>query len=166
MTNPARAQTLLRASPCDYAADDTVADLTDLRGVAVDASGYVYVADETGGTVRVLDGVTGAQVGEVACAKCAGVTFDPATGCVFVGSIDKDHVYQFEAWPSLAKVQTFGDDSDLDHPAGIAVDGDTVYVASQNSNEILAFSIASGAFLRTVVAAVPDQLEGIALSGC
>jgi hypothetical protein len=54
----------------------------------------------------------------------------------------------------------------MTHPAGLAVDGDALYVADQDSLRILQFDIPTGALVRVVVDQLPDDPEWITLSPC
>jgi hypothetical protein len=54
----------------------------------------------------------------------------------------------------------------MTHPAGIAVDGDSLYVAEQDGLSLLEFDVPSANFTRVVLEGLPDDPEWITLSSC
>lgn len=85
-----------------------------------------------------------------------------------MGSILENAVLQFSAWPSMTLERRFGSNAGrhLSHPAGTAVYGESIFVASQNTRAILEFDLKNGKYIRTVVRNLPDDPESIIFSGC
>jgi DNA-binding beta-propeller fold protein YncE len=54
----------------------------------------------------------------------------------------------------------------LMHPTGITAYGDTLFVAEQQSNVVIAFNITSERYIRTIIPRITDPVEQIILSNC
>jgi hypothetical protein len=143
-------------------------DGISVRGIAFDSAGFLYEAVEETGVI-VLNFTTGEQVALLSCDDCIGVVYDTATDTLFAGSNGDDAIYQFNVYPNLTKVRTFGgedDGSGLAHPAGLAVYAGSLFVNSQDTNSILKYNITSGAFVGAILTDAPDKLEALILSPC
>lgn len=97
------------------------------------------------------------------------------TNTIFSGSTDNDEVYQFTVWTnndddgnvgSMSKINTFAKKDKLEHPAGLAVYNNSLYVASQKTARIVEFDITTNEYLGTVVSKLGDDLEDLVISWC
>jgi hypothetical protein len=124
----------------------------------------LYVAEEFSSSVLKL--CHGVVRNKLMVHKPIGVLVDERARLLFVGS----------RWRKRPRVAAFSVDTfeqvrefthrHMTHPAGIAVDGDRLYVAEQDSKSVLEFAIGTGAFVRFVVKDLPDDPEWITLSSC
>mmetsp|Transcript_14189 Transcript_14189/g.29104 ORF Transcript_14189/g.29104 Transcript_14189/m.29104 type:complete len:390 (+) Transcript_14189:67-1236(+) len=157
-----------RESDHDHNRDDDKKDMSKIRGVALDAAGLLYVADQQKGLV-VYNMTTSQMLGSTTCYQCIGVYYDKASDSIFSGSESKNEVYQIAPWPSLERVATLGKDSGglLSHPAGLAAHNNTLFVVSQDKRLVLKFDIPTGHYQGIAVAHTLDNdMEGLILSPC
>ena len=55
----------------------------------------------------------------------------------------------------------------MNHPTGLAVDADTLFVAEQSMNVVLTFNITTQRFIRQIIGPMAnDGIESIILSDC
>lgn len=102
-----------------------------------------------------------------------GLYFDAGTGLVFLGvkpvsGKGDGAVYGLD--PSLHVIRTSYTDSSMNHPAGMTVFANTLYVLEQANDKLLSFDIPSGHFLSVVIPSFStfgfSQAEQIILSSC
>ena len=136
-----------------------------LRGLAVDASGCVHVADKHADTIwHYCPG----SVDTMTKIKAPiDLTVDGET--LYVGSFSSKHPAVFAldlASPpdSLGKrvVRNFTHPTLL-HPAGLLVNAQKLYVLEQTRRALLAFHADSGEYDRTILTLLPDAPEKILL---
>lgn len=135
------------------------------RGLA-SFEGCLFAAEE--GSDAVFRLCNGALTATIPIRKPIGLVVDPIRRLLFVGSreargarvvaLDLDS-------PSFSEVQRFTRPQ-MTHPAGLALDGDRLYVAEQDARQLLEFDIPSGKLNRVVVDGLPDAPEWIVLSRC
>jgi len=123
-------------------------------GVAVSDQGRVYVTDTAARRVFVFDPETKkvsflGQSGPGRLAKPTGVAID-GDGRVFVADATLNRVFGYT--PDGALVMAVGRDGDLKAPSGLAADRERkiLYVADSSKHEVLCYSTADGASLRTI----------------
>jgi len=156
------------------------ADGEELRSLAFnDQTGVLYVADETQNAVLAYD--SRAQVWNSSLSFSVtdpvGLYLDAPRQLLYVGSNDAPSaVFAYDVSASAAGLgrltQTFKDRG-LSHPAGLlvvdaAAGSPTLLALSQDTNTLLAFDAATGAFIRVVIDAdqFDDTVEQIMLSPC
>ena len=97
----------------------------DLAGLAVDASGNVYIADSGSGTVEEWNATTRtlSTLVFLGLVRPVGVAVDGSGNVYITDSIDSSGGYAIKEWN--AATQTLGTliSSGLAYPAGVAVDG-------------------------------------------
>ena len=128
-----------------------------LRGSKAEPQGQLWVANQDLDMVVAVDHL-GRFIGQVPVPNPIGLTFCPDQALVFVGSKKGNQgnpgaVFAIDP-ATRAVVRTYqlpATEGTLDHPAGLSVHGNTLYVAEQTANAVLAFDIPSGRFVKVVV---------------
>ncbi|KAJ1639207.1 hypothetical protein T492DRAFT_938165 [Pavlovales sp. CCMP2436] len=133
------------------------------RGLA-SFEGCLYAAEEGEGAIFKL--CEGHVVATVPLLKPIGLLIDEHRRLLFAGS----------RWSGRPRVVAIDLDTHqikqeyrhagMTHPAGIAVDGDSLYVAEQDGLALLEFDVPSANFTRVVLEGLPDDPEWITLSNC
>ena len=148
--------------------DDT--GLSSPRGVAVDRSGDVFIADNGNNRV-VVDKPTGSggytqSVVDARVSYPAGVAVDPA-GDVFIADTDNGRVVVDKPDGSGGYTQSVVDDTRLSDPAGVAVDGSgDVFIADTSNNRVVVDQPdGTGSYTQSVVDAGVSYPEGVAVDG-
>jgi DNA-binding beta-propeller fold protein YncE len=138
-------------------------DLSDSRppdalvkpyGVAVSPAGLVFVTDTASRRVFVFDQErrTVTFLGDKGTAKLSkptGIAVGP-DGSVFVADATLNRIFVFG--PDLRLSIAIGREGELESPAGLAVDGQRglLYVADSKKHQVLCYSTADGAAVRTI----------------
>ena len=117
-------------------------DLDDPHGIAIDATGRVFVLDETDGWVQEFD-QDGTFVQGWAAPGGRALAVSPTTGNLFVVHGSQCRVTEYTSAGSV--VRTFGScapgDDQLETPLGVAVAADgTVYVVDTGTDQLHRFS--------------------------
>ena len=138
----------------DSAAPEVPDALVKPYGVAAGSDGRVYVTDTASRRVFVFDAerrlVT--FIGDRQPAKLAkptGIAIAP-TGTIFVADATHNRIFGYS--PAGDLVIAIGRDGELESPAGMAVDADRqlLYVADAKKHQVLCYSTADGAAVRTI----------------
>jgi len=136
-----------------------------LRGIAVDKkAGKLYIANNDNSvSVYLADG----SIFKVLKVDTPiGLFMDHPSGTLYVGSNAKAgsfvYAYSAENWKLLQVYQ----DINLQHPAGIAVYNDTLYVVSQTNRILVSFDVPTGRFREVVIPNFPDDPEQLLISPC
>lgn len=114
----------------------------------------------------------GNYVGKIKVKNPVGMIYDHSRNMVFVGSKKSSKstgsVFGIDVL-SMKIIKTFtllGGET-MSHPTGIAINGDTLFVAEQTMNVVLTFNITTERFLHQVIGPMEnDGIEHIALSDC
>ncbi len=111
-----------------------------VRGIAFDANGYLYVADEPANQVTVV-AADGSYLGAITgVSGPVGLFFDAASQLLYIGSPGNQSVYSYDTsnapGGSFTATQVLND-SDLDKVSGIALDSSgNIYTGDRKSNKI------------------------------
>lgn len=131
-----------------------------VRGIAIDnINGLLFVAEENFNVVLVYDinnkfkNVYNITNGKSSFKPIAiEYNSDYFESIVFVGDDDKDLVYAFKVTRDGYSIFWTSESNDnLDHPAGIAVSNDVLYVVSQNAGRIVRYDPSNGNYEKTIV---------------
>ncbi len=114
----------------------------------------------------------GRYVDKVKIKNPIGLLYSPALGLIFVGSKKSSKstgaVFAINVTSrAIAKTYTLLGGSTMDHPTGLAIHEDTLFVAEQSMNVVLSFNVTSGRYITQVVGTLnADGVEHIMLSDC
>lgn len=127
----------------------------------------ILIANEDLNGVAVVSSETGLISEIIPVEKPIGLFYDRHTDIVYIGSKSKKFGGAVYALDGL-NLQVLGVFTlkDMDHPTGLTVHGDVLYVCDQSMNSILAFDTKTQEYLDTVVREMPDKVEQIVLSDC
>jgi len=138
-----------------------------IRGICSDDNDLIYVAVETLNCVLVYDmNKDYKNVYNITWSKHAdpigvreGSPYYP--NYLFVGDANNNSIIAFKVSNNgFEQLWVSQHTTDLDHPAGIAVGPDAIYVVSQNKNRILRFDPLKGTYLKTLVDFSNDKIVG------
>lgn len=138
----------------------------EVRGITFDNEGIIYVAVKENGVFR-FD-LEGFNVGLLPITKPIALWYDANRRALYAGSNKGKHSVVYEWDVVLGKVnRTLGiDDKQLSHPAGIVSYKDTLYVISQDENEIVSYDLSTGLYKRSIYHGFPSAGEQLILSAC
>ena len=133
--------------------------------------GTLWIANENLHRVIIVDSL-GRFVARVKVKNPIGLLYVPEKDWVFVGSKKSNketgavyavNVTSFE----VMKKYTLLGGSTMDHPTGLAVYDDILYVAEQSMNVVLSFNVTSGRYIKQVIGKLNvDGIESLTLSDC
>jgi hypothetical protein len=133
---------------------------------------HLWIANLDHNKVIIVDS-TARERGFISVHSPIGMYYDALRGIVYVGSKSKKSVggggavYGIEINTlSIVKTFTIIGKVGLMHPTGITAYGDTLFVAEQQSNVVIAFNITSERYIRTIIPRITDPVEQIILSNC
>lgn len=127
----------------------------------------MWVANEDLDGVAIVDIKTGVMHDIVIIHSPIGLFYDKTSGLVFVGSKAKHWgggVYAIS--PQSLRVVANYTTNRMNHPTGIAVYQDILYVAEQVLGEILVFRVSTQEYLGRIVKKTPGQIELLLISDC
>ena len=127
----------------------------------------ILIANEDLNGVAVVSSETGLISEIIPVEKPIGLFYDEHTDVVYIGSKSKKFsgaVYALDGL-NLQILGIFAVEG-MDHPAGIAVHGDVLFVCDQTQNIVVAFDTRTQEYLGIVVKDFPDKVEQIILSNC
>ena len=131
------------------------------RGVAIDATGNVYIADSGNNAVRkwnVSDNTVSVVV-ETGLSAPRGVAVD-AAGNVYIADT---YNHAIRKWNAASDTVTTLVAAGLDYPTGVAVDrGGNVYIADSDNHEVKKWNVANGS-VRTLVSSGLGAVGGVAV---
>ena len=136
-----------------------------------DGPGTLWIANENLHRVIIVDSL-GRYVARVKVKNPIGLLYVPEKDWVFVGSKksnkDTGAVYAVNVTSlEIMKKYTLLGGSTMDHPTGLAVYDDILYVAEQSMNVVLSFNVTSGRYIKQVIGKLNvDGIESLALSDC
>jgi DNA-binding beta-propeller fold protein YncE len=141
-----------------------------LRGIAFDQNKQVlYIADETQNAVLAYDAVNNQLVSSLSIpiTSPVGLYIDPVSYILYIGSKNKHN--------SLVGAFSLSDrsflynysDSTLEHPAGIALYQDQLFVLGQKAGTLLVFNTTDQSTItNSLISNFPDTVEQIIVSYC
>jgi len=148
--------------------------------VAVDGSGYVYVANSGGAfanTVSVFAPGTsmlvGSPVSAIASGVCSGsftgpssLVFNPSDGTanggmITIGTQSTLYAVTADSFESGAPVCVRSDTTSVSDPTGLAVSGNKVYTAEEGTNTATIYDLAFSSLLQTI--SLPNYARGVAV---
>lgn len=94
-----------------------------------------------------------------------GLYIDPVSHTLFIGSNGTPSTVLAYNLDTRALVQTF-ENSGLQHPAGLVVYQDQLYVISQTPETLMQFNVTSGEYVGTPITQFDDTPEQIFFSPC
>lgn len=141
----------------------------DLRGME---HGYVggvlnlFVADKQKGVL--IYSATGTLLEVINVTNAVGLKFITTTtdNKLYIGSSTDDAVYEY-SFASKKLTRKFTSSS-LDHPAGVTVFEDTLFVLNQKGKTLQTYNLTTGKFIDDILSKsdLPDVVESIILSWC
>lgn len=127
----------------------------------------IWIANENIDGVAVADINTGI-IHDIVVVHCPiGLFFDETSGLIFIGSKAKHWgggVYAVS--PKTLRIVANYTTHRMNHPTGITVHQDILYVAEQTRGEILVFRVSTQEYLGRIVKKTPGQIELLLLSDC
>ncbi|BAU52226.1 putative Ig domain-containing protein [Mucilaginibacter gotjawali] len=129
------------------------------QGMAVDASGNVYVVDNNG-VIKVFNS-SGTNTGTFGSGLTnpVGMVFD-ASGNAYVLDASTKKVYEFNAGGTLVNTLTI---TGLNNPQAIAIDASgNLYIANQGANSIIKANSSTGAVIQTITSNI-NAPTGVAI---
>ena len=137
----------------------------------VEAMHQLWIANEDLHRIVIVNS-NGQYVGKVKVRNPLGLLFDEQKRMVFVGSKksnkDTGSIYgiSIDTLEIVKKFTLLGGET-MNHPTGLAVDTDTLFVAEQSMNVVLTFNITTERFIRQIIGPMAnDGIESIVLSDC
>jgi outer membrane protein assembly factor BamB len=127
----------------------------------------LWIANEDINGIVIVPLNTGLATNIVVIKSPIGLYYDIQSNLVFVGSKEKHWggaVYAVD--PNYLKVVRTYTTNRMNHPSGIVVYDNVLYVAEQILGAIFAFNVQTGSFIRRIVKNTPGQIEQLALSSC
>ena len=127
----------------------------------------MWIANEDFNGVVVVDLETGVGTNVVFIESPIGLHYDEIRDVVYVSSKQKHRhggVYAVDR-KTLRIVQEFREDR-MEHPTGMVVYDNILYVAEQIESAILSFDIKSGKFIEKITKHIPGDLEQLILTYC
>ena len=131
----------------------------------------LWVANENLHRVLIVDNL-GRFVGTVKIKNPVGLFYDRTKNIVFVGSKKSSKntgaVFGIDIMTRrVVKVFTLLGGETMNHPTGIVVSGDVLFVAEQTMNVVLTFNITSERYIKEIIGKMSNGgVEHIALSDC
>eukprot|EP01089_Gocevia_fonbrunei_P009915 TRINITY_DN2236_c0_g1_i1.p1 TRINITY_DN2236_c0_g1~~TRINITY_DN2236_c0_g1_i1.p1 ORF type:complete len:314 (+),score=54.59 TRINITY_DN2236_c0_g1_i1:3-944(+) len=135
------------------------------RGLALDAAGNIYFASETANVIEVFN-PSGSPTGTIQVDTPIGVHVDQANNMLYVGSNGATKaIYSYNIANSLSITAKYTQ-SGFGHPAGIAVINGVLYALDQKHLSLVAWNVASSAYLGTIVSGFGDAPEDLLAVSC
>lgn len=137
----------------------------------VDALQQLWIANENLHRIIVVDNI-GKYIGKIKVKNPVGMVFDKEKKMVFVGSKKSSKntgaVFGINInTRRVEKIFTILGGQAMNHPTGLAVSGDTLFVGEQSMNVVLTFNITSERYMREIINHMSNGgIEHIALSKC
>ena len=137
----------------------------------VEGPGTLWIANENLHRVIIVDNL-GRFVARVKVKNPIGMLYVPEREWVLVGSKksnkDTGAVYAVNVTSlEIMKKYTLLGGSTMDHPTGLAVYEDILFVAEQSMNVVLSFNLTSGRYIKQVIGKLNvDGIESLTLSDC
>ena len=131
----------------------------------------LWVANENLHRVLIVDSM-GKFVGTIKIKNPVGLFFDRPRNMVFVGSKKSSKstgaVFGVNIFTKrVVKLFTLLGGETMNHPTGIVVSGDVLFVAEQSMNVVLTFNVTSERYIKEIIGKMNyGGIEHIALSGC
>jgi hypothetical protein len=139
--------------------------------VWVEAMHQLWIANEDLHRIVIVNN-NGQYVGKVKIRNPLGLLYDGKRRIVYVGSKksnkDTGSVYgiSIDTLNIVTRFTLLGGET-MNHPTGLAVDADTLFVAEQSMNVVLTFNITTQRFIRQIIGPMAnDGIESIILSDC
>jgi len=137
----------------------------DPRGLTIGPDGKLYVASATD-VIFVVDLSSGSVVNSLKADKPIDVITYKHLILYGVRGTKGDSSFIIAYEPSKSRVVFNMTDSHLNHPAGMAVVGDILYVLSQTNMKLLSFDLVKQKFNGVIVDSLPDYPEGLTIVFC
>jgi len=134
------------------------------RGITLDGEKRLYVANDLDGVI-VYNISSGYINHTIEIPRPIGLFYDFITNLLYVGSDDTNPTVISFVLPSMNLKQVFSD-SKMTHPSGILVYNEILYVLSNDNKKLIAFDVATGKKIGTIISKFPDKPEQIILSPC
>jgi len=141
----------------------SIVDVLNPRGLAFGKDGYLYVASQGLDQIVVVNATTGIIEDQISATKPVGVI--AYNEYILFGTRGKSTDIEAFSTKSLKKEWKITN-SNLNHAAGMAVDGNTLYVVSQETKQILSFDLVTQKYIGIVLDQLPDFPECIQLIHC
>jgi len=138
----------------------------DVRGLAFDKEGVLYVANKQEGVV--LYDLDGFKLGSFEMPAPIGLTYDARNNFLYAGSdagVDSQ-IYEWDLSKGTIHRKLGKEDKALVHPAGLITYKDSLYVISQDVDSILVYNLLTGNYKRTIYHGFPTAGEQLVLSEC
>ena len=165
------------ASAEGYYADREIAELNQGSGASSSSTSspttaaiysYLWICEENTNRVYIVD-AEGALVETVKVKKPIGIYVDYAKSIVLIGSKGKKKEggggvtsFDIASRRAMRSFSLIG----MNHPTGVLVHEDSVYVADQGAGAVYLFDYASGRFVKNIYPHGVDALEQIFLTTC
>lgn len=139
--------------------------------VWVEAMHQLWIANEDLHRIVIVNS-NGQYVGKIKVRNPLGLLYDDRRRLVFVGSKksnkDTGSVYGISIDTlNIGKKFTLLGGETMNHPTGLAVSSDVLFVAEQSMNVVLTFNITTERFIRQIIGPMAnDGIESIVLSDC
>jgi hypothetical protein len=131
----------------------------------------LWIANEDLHRILLVD-YNGKYVGKIKIKNPIGLVYDLKRSLVYVGSKksskDTGAVYGIDIFTKkvVKKFSLLGGET-MNHPTGLAVSGDTLFVAEQKLNVVLTFNITTERYMKQIISKMSGGgIEHIALSYC
>ena len=131
----------------------------------------LWIANEDLHRIIIVDS-NGKYVGKVKVKNPVGLIYNQNRNLVFVGSKkgskSTGSVYGIDAFTQkIVKTFTLLGGETMNHPTGLAVSGDTLFVGEQSMDVVLTFNVTTERFLRQIIGRMNSGgIESIVLSDC
>ena len=138
-----------------------------IRGLAYNTKlNLLYVADKDANMVQAWSTATNSidTAHSIASNDPIGLYYHETSGKLFIGSSADNSVVLWN--PATQAIEQTFTDTNLQHPAGIAVSGDALFVISQTANSLLQFAISTGSLVGVIASNLPDTPEQLIVSDC
>jgi hypothetical protein len=131
----------------------------------------LWVANENLHRVLLVD-INGKYVGKIKIKNPVGMFYDHDKKMVFVGSKKSSKntgaVFGVNIYEKrVVKIFTLLGGETMNHPTGITVSGDILFIAEQTMNVVLTFNITSERYVKQIISKMNNgAIEHLALSNC
>lgn len=131
----------------------------------------LWIANENLHRILIVDN-GGKYVGKIKIKNPVGLHLDKTRNMVFVGSKKSSKntgaVYGIDIFTTrVVKIFTLLGSETMNHPTGITVSGDVLFVAEQTMNVVLTFNVTSERYIKQIISKMNSgAIEHLALSNC
>lgn len=132
----------------------------------------LWVANEDLNRIVILD-KDAVEIAEITITNPIVLLFDPTREIMFVSSKNKKKkgggggVYGIDVHTrQVVKSFVMLGKAVLNHPTGLAMHGDVLFVGEQEKNVIMTFNITTQRYIREIVSTLPSKVEHVILSDC